>query len=78
MTFTVEIRGPGTGNEEGVQFGDGGTSGANAGMIKCGDTARADHDSIYTHSYDAPGTYNFSDEVNVIGRVITGTCGCTT
>ena len=66
VTFTVEIRGPGTGNEEGVKFGDGGTSGANAGMIKCGDTARADHDSVYAHSYDAPGTYRFSDEVNVI------------
>jgi hypothetical protein len=66
VTFTVEIRGPGTGDAEDVRFGDGGTSGANAGMIKCGDTARADHTSTYTHSYAAPGTYQFSDEVEVM------------
>jgi len=67
VTFTVEIRGPGTLNSEGVQFGDGGTSGANAGMIRCGDSARADHTSTYTHSFDAPGNYTFSDAVSVIG-----------
>ena len=67
VTFTVEIRGPGTGDGESVRFGDGGTSGANAGMIKCGDTARADRTGTYPHSYAAPGTYQFSDEVEVIG-----------
>ncbi len=67
VTFTVEIRGPGTGNSEDVRFGDGAGSGANAGMIKCGDTARADRTGTYTHSYAAPGTYEFSDAVDVIG-----------
>ncbi len=67
VTFTVAIRGPGTLDSEGVQFGDGGTSGANAGMIKCGDTARVDHTGTYTHSYSTPGTYHFSDDVQVLG-----------
>ncbi len=67
VTFSVEIRGPGTGVGEDVRFGDGGTSGANAGMVKCGDTARADHTSTHTHPYLDPGTYRFSDEVVVIG-----------
>ncbi len=65
LTFTVEIRGPGTLGGEGVLFGDGGTSGANAGDVACGDTARADHTSTYTHSYARPGTYQFSDQVTV-------------
>ena len=67
FTFTVAIRGPGTGDAEGVQFGDGGTSGANAGMVACGDTARADHDTRYEHTYAQPGTYVFRDDVSVIG-----------
>ena len=67
VTFTVEIRGPGTGDSEDVHFGDGGGSGANAGMVKCGDTARADHNGHYERVYAAPGTYQFSDEVSVIG-----------
>ncbi len=67
VTFTVGIRGPGTLDSENVQFGDGGTSGANAGMITCGDTARADHTGTYVHSYAAPGAYQFKDEVQVIG-----------
>jgi len=67
VRFTVDIRGPGTLDGENVQFGDGGTSGANAGKIKCGDTARADHTSSYDHSYASPGTYGFSDDVEVIG-----------
>lgn len=65
--FTVDIRGPGTLDSENVQFGDGGTSGANAGIIKCGASARADHTSSYEHSYANPGTYGFSDDVEVIG-----------
>jgi hypothetical protein len=67
VTFTVEIRGRGTLSAEGVRFGDGGTSGANAGMITCGDTARADHVSTYTHAYGDPGTYRVRDEVSVLG-----------
>ncbi len=67
VTFTVEIRGPGTGDSEDVRFGDGAGSGANAGMVKCGATARADRTGTYTHSYATPGTYAFSDEVEVIG-----------
>lgn len=67
VTFFVEIRGPGTSIGEDVRFGDGGTSGANAGMVNCGDTARADHISTYTHPYLDPGTYRFSDEVEVTG-----------
>ncbi len=67
VTFTVEIQGPGTLDGEGVRFGDGGTSGANAGVIRCGDTARADHTSTYEHSYRGSGTYRFSDKADVIG-----------
>ncbi len=67
VTFTVDIRGPGTGSGEDVHFGDGGTSGANAGMVKCGDTARADRTGTYRHSYAAPGTFVFTDAVDVIG-----------
>lgn len=65
FTFTVEIRGPGILDSEGVQFGDGGTSGANAGSASCGDTVRADHTSAYTHAYSRPGTYEFVDRVTV-------------
>lgn len=36
-------------------------------MVNCGDTAPADHVSTYTHSYSDPGTYRFSDEVEVTG-----------
>jgi len=36
-------------------------------MVKCGDTARADNDGHYEHAYTAPGTYQFTDEVSVIG-----------
>jgi hypothetical protein len=67
FTFTVTIRGPGTLSGEEVQFGDGQTSGANAGMITCGETARADRISTYTHTYAQPGTYTFTDDVNVLG-----------
>ena len=65
LVFTVTIRGPGTLGGEGVMFGDGGTSGANAGDIGCGATARADHTSSYTHVYGRPGTFEFSDQVTV-------------
>jgi hypothetical protein len=67
FTFTVAIRGPGTGDAEAVQFGDGGTSGANAGRIHCGDTPRADRDSKYEHTYAQAGTYTFVVDVFVIG-----------
>ena len=67
VTFTVEIRGPGTLDSEDIHFGDGATQGANAGMVACGDTARADSTASHPHSYAAPGTYRFTDEVQVIG-----------
>lgn len=65
LTFTVAIRGPGSLRGEGVSFGDGGSSGANAGDIACGATNRADHTSTYTHAYTRAGTYQFSDQVTV-------------
>ncbi len=65
LTFTVEIRGPGALQGEGVLFGDGASSGANAGDAACGEAARADHTSTYTHAYARPGTYQFSDQVTV-------------
>jgi len=67
LTYTVTIRGAGLLEAEDVRFGDGGTSGANAGDVRCGDTARADHVSTYTHTFDAPGSYSFRDDVTVTG-----------
>lgn len=67
VTFTVTIRGAGVLSGEDVHFGDGGTSGANAGEITCGQSARADHTGTYTHAYTAPGTYVMSDAVSVLG-----------
>ena len=67
FSFSVAIRGPGTEDTEGVQFGDGESSGANAGVISCGESARADRTSTYTHTYAQPGTYTFSDDVIVLG-----------
>ena len=67
VTFTVETRGLGTLDSEDIHYGDGGTSGANAGMIRCGDTVRADDTGNHVHSYTAPGTYRFTDEVEAIG-----------
>jgi len=67
FTFTVVSRGAGTPDGEAVQFGDGGTSGANAGIITCGETARADHTGTYTHTYTQPGTYTFKDDIEVLG-----------
>lgn len=65
LTFRVEIRGAGTLHGEDVRFGDGNTSGGNAGIAACGSTARADHTSSYPHAYTRPGTYQFSDQVTV-------------
>jgi hypothetical protein len=65
LVFSVQIRGPGTLQSEAVKFGDGNSSGANAGEIACGETTRADHTSNYMHAYATPGTYRFSDEVTV-------------
>jgi hypothetical protein len=64
VTFTVVIRGPGVLSGEDVGFGDGGTSGANAGEIECGQTTRVDTTRTYTHSYTAPGAYQFRDAVS--------------
>lgn len=65
LAFAVEINGPGTLGGEGVTFGDGASSGADAGDVHCGDTARADHTSTYIHAYTRAGTYEFRDEVTV-------------
>ena len=67
VTFGIQIRGPGTLSVESIAFGDGGTTGANAGMVQCGETAQADMTRAVTHSYTTSGTYQFSDEVGVIG-----------
>jgi hypothetical protein len=67
VSFTVAIRGPGVLSGEDVHFGDGGTTGANAGMVPCGQTARADLTHSWTHTYAAAGTYVFSEEANAIG-----------
>ena len=67
VTFTVAIRGPGVLSGEDVHFGDGGTTGANAGMISCGQTSRADLTHAWTHSYAAHGTYEFREEANALG-----------
>jgi hypothetical protein len=67
VTFTVTIRGPGVLSGEDVRFGDGGTTGANAGTVACGQTARADATRTYTHAYTASGTFRFTDAVSVIG-----------
>lgn len=65
LTFTVDVRGAGALVGEGVMFGDGVTSGANAGDIRCGEAVRADHVSTYTHAYGRPGTYRFSDSITL-------------
>jgi hypothetical protein len=67
VTFTVTIRGPGVLSGEDVHFGDGGTTGANAGTVTCGQTARADSTPSYTHAFLASGTFRFTDTVSVIG-----------
>jgi hypothetical protein len=66
FTFSVVIRGPGTLDSEAVQFGDGSTSGANAGVITCGQTARADHTSTYPHTYTQPGAFRFTNDITVL------------
>lgn len=65
LTFSVQIRGPGTLGSEAVLFGDGATSGVKAADVACGVTARADHVSTYVHAYARPGTYQFADEVTI-------------
>ena len=67
VTFTVTIRGPGVLSGEDVHFGDGGTTGANAGAVSCGQTARADATRSYAHTYTSSGTFRFTDTVSVIG-----------
>jgi len=67
VTFTVTIQAPGVLSGEDVRFGDGATTGANAGVVTCGQTSRADTTRTYTHTYTAPGTFTFSDAVSVLG-----------
>ena len=84
VTFTVTIRGPGVLSGEDVRFGDGGTTGANAGAVTCGQTARADSIRSYTHTYTTSGTFRFTDAVSVLGppsacttEVVTGSTAVT-
>ncbi|MGO8872408.1 MAG: hypothetical protein ACLQPH_13595, partial [Acidimicrobiales bacterium] len=72
MTFTITIRGPGVLSGEGVRFGDGEGTGANAGEISCGQTSRVDVTHTWIHSYAAPGSYQCYEEVAAIG----GPPGC--
>jgi len=67
VTFTVTVRGPGVLSGEDVHFGDGGTTGANAGTVTCGQTARADTTHSYTHAFPTSGTFRFTDAESVIG-----------
>jgi len=67
VTFTISIRGPGVLSGESATYGDGGTTGANAGLVKCGDTTNIDYAHIWQHAYRTPGSYQFADDVNVIG-----------
>ena len=84
VTLTVTISGPGVLSGEDVHFGDGATTGANAGEVTCGQTARADATRTYTHSYTTSGTFRFTDAVSVIGppsdcpsEVVTGSATVT-
>ncbi len=67
VMITVAIRGPGTASGEGVAFGDGQTTGANAGEVPCGQTARIDITHTWTHVFARPGTYQFRDDFEGIG-----------
>jgi len=67
VIFTITISGPGVLSGENAAYGDGGTTGANAGEVKCGATARVDVTHSWQHAYSTPGTYLFTDDVSVIG-----------
>jgi len=52
---------------ESATYGDGETTDANAGLVKCGATTNIDYTHIWQHAYRTPGSYQFADDVNVIG-----------
>jgi len=67
VTFTITIRGPGVLSVESAAFGDGGTTGANAGEVPCGQTSSFDVTHTWTYVYKTAGTYQFRDDVGAIG-----------
>lgn len=67
VNFTVTARTTGILSVEDVRFGDGESSGANAGMISCGQAGQPVTTNPYTHSYAAPGTYLVTVRVSAIG-----------
>lgn len=66
VTFTISIKGSGLLSVEGITFGDGATTGANAGVVRC-QVTETNVTRQVTHQYSAPGTYQFTDEVGAIG-----------
>jgi len=67
VSFTVIARTTGILSVEDIRFGDGGSSGANAGMITCGQTGQPVTTNPYSHAYAAPGTYVVTVHVGAIG-----------
>src|SRR5664280_2843777 len=67
VNFTVTARTTGILSVEDIRFGDGESSGANAGMIACGQTGQPVTINPYTHAYTAPGTYLVTVRVSAIG-----------
>jgi len=67
VNFTVVARTTGILSVEDIRFGDGESSGANAGMISCGQTGQPVTTNPYTHSYAAPGTFEVTVRVGAIG-----------
>ncbi len=67
VNFTVTARTTGILSVEDIRFGDGGSSGANAGMISCGQSGQPVTTNPYTHAYAAPGAYVVTVRVGAIG-----------
>ena len=67
VNFTVVARTTGILSVEDIRFGDGESSGANAGMISCGQTGQPVTTNPYSHPYAAPGTYVVTVRVGAIG-----------
>ncbi len=67
VNFTVTARTTGILSVEDIQFGDGQSSGANAGMISCGQAGQPVTVNPYTHAYAAPGRYVVDVRVGAIG-----------
>jgi hypothetical protein len=67
VSFTVIARTTGILSIEDFRFGDGESSGANAGMISCGQTGQPVTTNPYSHPYATPGTYVVTVRVGAIG-----------